>query len=106
MPPAISRLAITFGLVSVPVTLHSVIEEQGLTMHLVHAEDAGRIRLRRTCEACGREVPKDQVARGYTDPGGRTVVLTDDDLDQLPLPSIKSVDVLASSTPPRSIHCS
>ncbi|MET9881043.1 Ku protein [Actinacidiphila glaucinigra] len=95
MPPAISRLSITFGLVTIPVTIHSVIEEQGVTLHQVHAEDGGRIRLRRRCETCGREVPVQQLARGYTDPHGRTVVLTEDDLAELPLPSIKAVDVVA-----------
>ncbi|WP_326581655.1 Ku protein (plasmid) [Actinacidiphila glaucinigra] len=95
MSPAISRLAITFGLVSIPVTVHSVIEEQGVSLHQVHAEDGGRIKLRRRCEVCGREVPFQQVARGYTDPHGRTVVLTEDDLADLPLPSIKAVDVVA-----------
>ncbi|MFF3256425.1 Ku protein [Actinacidiphila glaucinigra] len=95
MPPTVAKLAITFGLVSIPVTLHSAVEEQGVVLHLVHAEDSGRIRLRRRCEVCGREVPLSQVGRGYTDPQGRTVVLTEDDLAQLPLPSIKAIDVLA-----------
>jgi hypothetical protein len=35
------------------------------------------------------------VARGYTGPAGRPAVLTGADLDQLPLPSIKAIDVLA-----------
>lgn len=47
MLPAISRLSITFGLVTIPVTIHSVIEEQSVPLHQVHAEDGGRIRLRR-----------------------------------------------------------
>lgn len=95
MPQTVARLAITFGLVTIPVTLHSAVEEQSVALHQVHAEDGGRIRLRRTCEVCGRDVPLAQVARGYTDPHGRTVVLTEDDLAQLPLPSIKAIDVVA-----------
>ncbi|MFD8079175.1 Ku protein [Streptomyces sp. NPDC059718] len=92
--PSIARLAITFGLVSISVIVHSSVEEQGVTLHQVHAADSGRIRLRRTCEVCGQEVPYQQIARGYTDARGRTVVLTEDDLAQLPLPSIKQIDVV------------
>lgn len=95
VPATIAKIAVTFGLVTIPVTVHSSTEEHGVTAHLVHAEDGGRIRLRRTCEKCGQEVPYADVARGYQDAAGRTAVLTEADMDALPLPSVKAIDVLA-----------
>ena len=87
--------AIGFGLVSIPVKLYSATEEHGVSLHQVHAADGGRIRMRRSCEKCGKEVAYAEIAKGYDDGVGRTAVLTDADLAELPLPSKKLIDVLA-----------
>ncbi|WP_377272549.1 Ku protein [Peterkaempfera sp. SMS 1(5)a] len=87
--------AITFGLVSIPVQLFPATEEHGVSLHQVHAEDGGRIRVKRYCEKENREVPYAEIAKAYESPDGRTAVLTDDDLSDLPLPSKKIIDVLA-----------
>ncbi|WP_405731413.1 Ku protein [Streptomyces sp. NBC_01537] len=87
--------AIGFGLVSIPVKLYSATEEHGVSLHQVHAADGGRIRMRRSCEKCGKEVAYADIAKGYDDGTGRTAVLTDADLTELPLPSKKLIDVLA-----------
>ncbi|MFJ4849714.1 Ku protein [Streptomyces sp. NPDC088733] len=87
--------AIGFGLVSIPVKLYAATEEHGVSLHQVHAEDGGRIRMKRFCEKEGKEVPYSEIAKGYEDESGRTVVLSDEDLAQLPLPSRKLIDVLA-----------
>ncbi|MFD8071180.1 Ku protein [Streptomyces sp. NPDC059718] len=87
--------AIGFGLVSIPVKLYAATEEHGVSLHQVHAEDGGRIRMKRFCEKEGKEVPYAEIAKGYEDETGRTVVLTDEDLAALPLPSKKLIDVLA-----------
>ncbi|MYX32352.1 Ku protein [Streptomyces sp. SID8377] len=87
--------AIGFGLVSIPVKLYAATEEHGVSLHQVHAEDGGRIRMKRFCEKEGKEVPYSEIAKGYEDESGRTVVLTDEDLADLPLPSKKLIDVLA-----------
>ncbi|MFD3455668.1 Ku protein [Streptomyces sp. NPDC058691] len=87
--------AIGFGLVSIPVKLYAATEEHGVSLHQVHAEDGGRIRMKRFCEKEGKEVPYSEIAKGYEDESGRTAVLSDEDLAQLPLPSRKLIDVLA-----------
>ncbi|PWI42742.1 Ku protein [Streptomyces sp. ICBB 8177] len=87
--------AISFGLVSIPVTLYKATQEHRLPLHQVHAEDGGRIRQKRVCEKCGKEVAYADVAKGFEDDEGREAVLTDEDLADLPLPSKKVIDVLA-----------
>lgn len=79
--------AIGFGLVSIPVKLYAATEEHGVSLHQVHAEDGGRIRMKRYCEKEGKEVPYAEIAKGYEDETGRTVVLTDEDLAALPCPA-------------------
>ncbi|MFE6775796.1 Ku protein [Streptomyces sp. NPDC057702] len=87
--------AIGFGLVSIQVKLYPATEEHGVRLHQVHAADGGRIRMKRVCEQCGRQIDYADIARGYEDVDGRTAVLTEDDLTQLPLPSKQLIDVIA-----------
>lgn len=86
---------VSFGLVSIPVQLYSATQEHSVPLRQVHAKDGSRIRLRRICEQEGEEVSFRDIAKGYEAPDGRTVVLSDDDLASLPLPSKKTIDVLA-----------
>jgi DNA end-binding protein Ku len=86
--------AISFGLVSIPVRVYSATDERGVALRQVHSADGGRIRYRRFCEVDGEEVPYSDIAKGYELPDGDMVVLTDEDLEKLPLPSTKAVDVL------------
>jgi DNA end-binding protein Ku len=94
MAQTIWKGAISFGLVSIPVRVFAATDERGVSLRQVHASDGGRIRYRRICELEGEEVPYSEIARGYELPDGGMVVLTDEDLDKLPLPSTKSVEVL------------
>lgn len=86
--------SVTFGLVSIPVDLYAATEEHDVGLHQVHKSDGGRIRYKRYCEIEDVEIPYSEVARGV-EADGRTAVLTDEDMEQLPLPSKKIIDVLA-----------
>src|SRR4051794_15375368 len=94
MPQTIWKGAISFGLVSIPVRVFSATEEHGVSLRQVHAADGGRIRYRRVCELDGEEVPYSDIAKGYEVSGGDLVVLTDEDMEKLPLASTKAVEVL------------
>ncbi|MFJ5217217.1 Ku protein [Streptomyces sp. NPDC088354] len=85
---------ISFGLVTVPVQLFAATEEHGAGFHQVHAADGSRIKHRRFCASEDVEVPQSEIARGWERPDGRTVVLLDEDLAALPLPTRKTVEVL------------
>ncbi|WP_326795565.1 Ku protein [Streptomyces sp. NBC_01808] len=86
--------AISFGLVSIPVQLYSATEERGVSFRQVHAADGGRIRYRRFCELEDREVQYAEITRAYETEDGELVVLTPEDLAELPLPSKKIIDVV------------
>ncbi|HEX2263078.1 MAG TPA: Ku protein [Pseudonocardiaceae bacterium] len=92
---AIWKGALAFGMVSIPVRLYSATEDRDVSFHQVHAEDAARVRYRRVCESCGEEVAYADLAKGYELPSGETVVLTDEDFANLPLPSAKTVELQA-----------
>jgi DNA end-binding protein Ku len=91
---AIWKGAVSFGLVSVPVRVFAATQEHDIRFHQVHAEDGGRIRMKRTCSVDGEEVAYDQLAKGYESPDGRLVILTDEDFENLPLSTSREIDVV------------
>ncbi|MGW2600021.1 non-homologous end joining protein Ku [Streptomyces klenkii] len=92
--PALWKGAIGFGLVSVPVRLVPATQEHGIRLHQVHDADGGRIRQERVCDLCGQTIPYEHVARA-AEAEGRQAVLTEAEMERLPLPTKKLIDVLA-----------
>jgi DNA end-binding protein Ku len=80
--------------VSIGVKLYTATEERDVSFHQVRRTDGSRIRYKRVAEADGEEVAYADIAKGYQLPSGETVVLTDEDFADLPLPSARVVDVL------------
>ncbi len=91
---AIWKGAVSFGLVNIGVRMFAATEERDVSFHQVRRADGSRIRYKRVAEADGEEVAYADIAKGYPLPSGETVVLTDDDFADLPLPSAHVVDVL------------
>jgi DNA end-binding protein Ku len=86
--------AVSFGLVNVPVKVYSATQNHDIKFHQVHEVDGGRIRYKRTCSECGKEVTFADIAKGYESADGRLVLLTDEDLKSLPLSSSREIDVV------------
>ncbi len=86
--------AISFGLVVIPVKLYAATEQRDVSFRQVHREDGGRVQFRRFCSVDGQEVQYADVAKGYELATGDVVVLTDDDLKDLPLATAHRIDVL------------
>ncbi len=93
MPRAMWKGAVSFGLVNVPVKLYSATEDHDISFRQVHREDGGQIRYKRVCSVDGEEVSYDDIAKGYQTEDGQMVVITDDDLKQLPNQSSKEIAV-------------
>jgi DNA end-binding protein Ku len=91
--------SIGFGLVSIPVKAYKATEERGLGLHQVHAADGGRIRLTRFCEIDGAEVPPAEVGRAADTGGGDVVLLTEEDLATLPVPTLRTIAVHTFAPP-------
>ncbi|GAA2998399.1 non-homologous end joining protein Ku [Streptomyces fulvorobeus] len=87
--------AISFGLVTIPVQLFTATEEHDIPLRQVHEKDGSRVRMRRVCEAEDTEISYQEITKGYEAPDGSMIMLSDEDLAELPLPSRKLIDVLA-----------
>jgi DNA end-binding protein Ku len=90
---AIWKGAVSFGLVSVPVKLYSATESHDVSFRQVHAKDGGRIKYQRVCSVDGEEVPYADIAKGYETEDGEMVILTDDDMAELPSTSSREISV-------------
>lgn len=87
--------AISFGLVSIPIKLVNATESHSISFRQIHTEDMGRIRYRKVCELEDREVSTAEIGKGYEDADGTIIPITDDDLAHLPLPTAKTIEIVA-----------
>jgi DNA end-binding protein Ku len=86
--------AISFGLVTIPVSVYPATEEKTLRFNQLHDEDGGRIRYKRVCEKDGEEVSFEHIVKGFEIEKDRYVVLTDEDFDAVPVQSSRAIDIV------------
>jgi DNA end-binding protein Ku len=94
MAHAIWSGAINFGLVTIPVKLFTAVKTEELSFNLLHATDDGRIKYERICSIDGKQVPWDQIVKGYEYEKGQYVILTDEDFVKVNPEATQSVDIL------------
>ncbi|ARF58916.1 Ku protein [Streptomyces gilvosporeus] len=89
--------SISFGLVTIPVKTYSATERtSSVSFVRIHEKDGAPIRYRKVCELDGEEVPNEEVGKGYQAPDDETIVeITDEDLARLPMPTAKTMTILA-----------
>ncbi|BBA97127.1 putative Ku70/Ku80 protein [Actinacidiphila reveromycinica] len=93
MPPTIGSFTLAFGLVAIPVQMIGATRSHKISFRQVHTEDMGRVKYRRTCEADGAVLAQDEIGRAWEAPDGRLVPVSDDELDEMPLPTAKTIEV-------------
>ncbi|MEU8739120.1 Ku protein [Streptomyces halstedii] len=95
MPRPLWTGAISFGLVTIPIKVVSATENHSISFHQYHLEDMGRVRTRKVCELDGEVLSQDEIGKGYEVAKGRTVPVTDEELDRMPLPTAKAIEIVA-----------
>lgn len=84
---------IAFGLVSIPIRLYAASSSHDIALHQYHGADGGRVRYQKVCELDDQVLEPEDIVRGVeteTD----VVLLDEDDLEDLPVDSSKTVEVL------------
>ncbi len=96
MPPrSIWKGVITFGMVSIPVRLYPATQDKDVSFHLLHKDDHSRIKFKRFCAVEEREVDQDELVKAYEVSTDQYVEITDEDLEQLPLPARHTIELSA-----------
>jgi DNA end-binding protein Ku len=86
--------SIAFGLVNIPVELHTAVRENRPRFRLLHAKDESPVNYERVCQEEGKPVAWEDLVKGYEFEKGRFVVLTKDDFKTAALEKTKTIDIL------------
>ena len=86
--------AIAFGLVNIPVSLHSTEENKDLKFNLIDSRDENRIKYQRINENTGKEVPWDKIAKAFEFDDGSYVLMTDADFENADISATRTLDIV------------
>ncbi|HEY6608769.1 MAG TPA: Ku protein [Candidatus Limnocylindria bacterium] len=87
------RGAIQFGLVTIPVKLYLATETGGIGFNLLHATCLNRIQMKVYCPHHDAVIPRSETVRGYEWSKGKYVVVTDEDIDSVPLKTVRAIEI-------------
>src|SRR5215831_718966 len=93
MPRAIWKGNISFGLVNIPIALYPATRREEFKFRLLRKSDLSPVNYKRVAEKDGKEVPWDQIVKGYEYEKGKYVVLKDEDFDRVDLEATQTVDI-------------
>jgi len=93
MARAIWKGSISFGLVNIPIALYPATRREELKFRLLRKSDLSPVNYKRVAEKDGREVPWDQIVKGYEYEKGKYVVLKDEDFQRVDLEATQTVDI-------------
>jgi DNA end-binding protein Ku len=87
------RGSLSFGLVAIPVQLHTAVRENRPKFRLLHAKDKSPIKYERVCQRDGKAVAWEDLVKGYEYQKGHYVVLTKEDFKAAALEKDRRVQV-------------
>ncbi len=86
--------AISFGLVHIPVNLYTATQDNDISFNQLHKEDGSRIRYKKVCKYCGREIEPRDIIKGFEYEKDKYVVITEEDLEKIKTEKDKSIQIL------------
>src|SRR5689334_7679615 len=94
MARAMWKGAIQFGLVTIPVKLYLATESRaGVSFHMLHEKDLSRIQMKIWCPEDEELIARSDTVKGFEYAPDQYVVITDEDLEKLPLKTVRSIEI-------------
>jgi DNA end-binding protein Ku len=93
MPRAIWKGSIAFGLVNIPVELHTAVRDSRPRFRMLHVEDKSPVKFQRVCAREGKPVAWEELVKGYEYEKGRFVIVTKEDFRAAALEKSRTVDI-------------
>ena len=92
--------AISFGLLHVPISLHTATQDNDIHFNQLCREDGSRVKYKKVCSKCGKEVSAQDIVKGFEIEDGKYVTLTDEDFEKAKVQKDKTIHILhfAAST--------
>ncbi len=86
--------AINFGLVNIPIKLLTATQKNNIKFRFLHQECNTPVKNVRYCPNCERQIEYDEIVRGYEYEDNKFVILSEEDFDNLPVKSTKTIDIV------------
>lgn len=86
--------SISFGLVNIPVSLYKATEDHKTSFRTLHEECKSPIQYKKWCPVCNRDVEQKETVRGFEFTPSNFVLITNDDINNLPLPTLRTIEIL------------
>ncbi len=93
MARAMWKGAIQFGLVTIPIKLYLATESKGISFNMLHKDDLSRIQMKVWCPVEDEPISRSETVKGYEYSPGEYVVVTDEDLEKVPLKTVRSIEI-------------
>jgi len=93
MARAMWKGAVQFGLVTIPVKLYLATESKGISFNMLHKADLSRIQMKIFCPVEDEVISRSETVKGYEYSPGEYVVITDEDLENVPLKTVRSIEI-------------
>ncbi|MEA2610718.1 MAG: end-binding protein Ku [Chloroflexota bacterium] len=93
MARAMWKGAIQFGLVTIPVKLYLATESKGISFNMLHKTDMSRIQMKVWCPVEDEPISRSDTVKGFEYAPGEYVVVTDEDLERVPLKTVRSIEI-------------
>lgn len=88
------KSVITFGMVAIPIAMYVATEDNDIHFNQLHKEDNSRIRYKKTCAHCGKEITAGDIVKGFEYDEDKYVVVTDEDIEKIKTEKEKSIQIL------------
>lgn len=86
--------AISFGLVHIPVNLHTATQDNDISFNQLHKADKARIRYRKICTHCGKEVKQADIVKGFQYQKDKYVIITDEEIEKIKTEKDRTINIL------------
>ncbi len=86
--------ALSFGLVHIPIRMYSASSERELKFKMLHKKDLSEIRYARICKTDGKEIPWEDIVKGFEYEKGDFVVLTDEEFEKASPKKTRTIEIL------------
>src|SRR5512145_1660125 len=94
MARALWKGAVSFGLVNIPVEVHTAVRDSRPRFRMLHAKDKSPVNFQRVCAKEGEPVAWEDLVKGYEYEKGRFVVLSKEDFETAALEKTRTVDII------------
>jgi DNA end-binding protein Ku len=92
--PVAHRTVISFGLVAIPISMYTAIQDNDIKFNQLHKGDNERIKYIKTCAHCGKELKAEDIVKGYEYDKDHYVIITDEDIEKIKTEKDKTIQIL------------